>query len=280
MSAGFAKSIRSGLIAASVVAIALLLGSTQAGAWELTVCADSSSPPFSSRDETGFENRIAQILADELGGTVSYVWVPENRVLIYMFLREGDCDVVMGVPDGTGTVLATVAYYRSPYVFVQRSGEAYTIQTFDDAELLDLRIGVFPSDSPAHHALLRRGLADNIILETLDLVGGEADPVDVVLAAVADGTIDIAVLWGPAGGYQAARQSVELTVTAVPPFEPPFIPMFINMVAGVRLGDEFLRDRLDVAIVNRWDDIQTVLDDMGIPRMDLVPPVLTLGDSR
>jgi hypothetical protein len=56
--------------------------------------------------------------------------------------------------------------------------------------------------------------------------------------------------------------------------------MFINMVAGVRHGDEFLRDMVDIAIVNRWDDIQAVLDDMDIPRMDLVPPVLTLDEPR
>ena len=272
--------VKLGACAIVAASLAPFLSVSEAAAWDLKVCADSTAPPFSTEAGTGFENRIAEIIADELGATVSYIWVPENRIVTYNFLREGDCDLVMGAADGTAAVLATIAYYRSPYVFVQRADEDYVVATFDDAILHDLNIGVMPSDSPAHHALLRRGLDENIILETLDLVIGRADPFESIVAALVDGTIDVAVVWGPPGGYQANRQETDLIITPVPPFEPPFIPMFINMVAGVRHGDEFLRDMVDVAIVNRWEDIQAVLDDMDIPRMDLVPPALTLDDPR
>ena len=247
---------------------------TQASAWELVVCANQNAPPFSTIEETGFENRIAEIVAEELGATLTYIWTPLARG--FELLREGNCDLVMGVPDGTNAVLATVAYYRSPYVFIYKSADAYGIQTFDDPLLGQLRIGVMPSDSPAHHALMRRGMANNVILGTLDFAEGGGNPFANVIAALADDTIDIAVVWGPAGGYFAAQQPVEMTVTAVPPFEPPLIPMYLNMVAGVRHGDEFLRDLVDIALVQRWDDIQAVLDEMDIPRMNLVAPIVTL----
>ena len=259
--------------AALVVSIASL-PATQANAWDLVVCADRNSPPFSTFEQTGFENRVAEIVAEELGATLTYVWAPLARG--FEFLREGDCDLVMGIPDGTDAVLATVAYYRSPYVFIYKSEDAYGIQTFDDPLLQDLRIGVMPSDSPAHHALLRRGLGGNVIMGTLDFVQGGGSPFANVIAALAEGAIDLAVVWGPSGGYFAQQQPIEMTVTAVPPFEPPLIPMYLNMVAGVRHGDEFLRDLIDVALVERWDDIQAVLDEMDIPRMNLVAPIITL----
>lgn len=266
------KSLRR-FVAATFLSIAAL-APAQANAWDLVICADRNSPPLSTFEETGFENRIAQILAEELGATVSYLWSPLSRSL--EFLREGNCDLVMGVPDGTDAVLGTLTYYRSPYVFIYRSEDALGVQTFDDPVLGDLRIGVMPSDSPAHHALLRRGLDDNVILGTLDFAQGGGNPFENAVAALADDVIDIAVVWGPAGGYFANQQPVEMTVTPVPPFEPPLIPMYLNMVAGVRHGDEFLRDLIDIALVERWDDIQAVLDEMDIPRMNLVAPIITL----
>lgn len=265
------------------VLTALFLGTatltaTNAKAWELVICADLNAPPFSSRDETGFENQVAQIIAEELDATVTYVWGPLARS--FEFLREGDCDAVMGIPDGTDAVLGTITYYRSPYVFIYRSSDDYGLRTFDDPILRELKIGVMPSDSPAHHALLRRDLGANVILGTLDFATGNDRPFENVIAALVDGTIDVAVVWGPSGGYYAAQAPVEMTVTPVPPFEPPLIPMYLNMVMGVRHGDEFLRDMLDVAIVQRWDDIQAVLDELEIPRMDLVAPIITLDTGE
>jgi quinoprotein dehydrogenase-associated probable ABC transporter substrate-binding protein len=254
----------------------MMMGATQARAWELIVCADSNALPFSNRDETGFENKLAQIIADEIGATITYYWVANRREASLERLRQGVCDVILGQPDGAGAVISTLTYYRSPYVFVQRANEDYTVQTFDDDVLRNLRLGVFPNDSPAHHALERRGLGDNIIIDETNLPQGGVDPFEPIIGAVADGTIDVAVVWGPAAGYYAAKEGVPLTVTPVPPFEPPLIPMYINMTAGVRIGDEFLRDLIDVAIVNRWNDIQALLDEEGIPRMDLPAPILTL----
>ena len=259
-----------------VLAISATTTAAEGRAWEFVVCADPNASPFSNRDETGFENRIAHVLADEMGAVLEFFWIPQVRTQMTQALREGRCDVIIGLADGGGGVLATIAYYRSPYVFVYRSDEDYEIATFDDPILRDLRIGVQPIESPAHQALLRRDLRDNITMETQVFLGGPGDPLEPMIAAVAGKQIDVLVTWGPAAGYYADRQPVSLTVTAAPPFEPPIIQMFINMVAGVRLGDDSLRDRLDIAIVNRWGDIQSVLDDANIPRMPLAPPVLTI----
>lgn len=246
--------------------------------WELIVCADSNAPPFSHRDGTGFEVEIAEILAEEVGASLSFNFFPAQQQLMNEQLRIGACDVIMGVPEGGGALISTLAYYRAPYVFVQRAGEEYDIRTLDDPMLQDLRIGVQPIDSPAHQALLKRGLSESIVLEVQYLFEDAEDPLEPIIAAVADGEIDIAVVWGPAAGYYAEQLGENVVVTPLPPFDPPFTPMFINMTAGVRLGDVALRDLLDVAIVNRWDDIQNALARYSIPVMQMAPPILTLEE--
>ena len=273
-----------GRILSAAIVTAVSLSAVTAGAespvWELVVCADPSARPTSHRDETGYDNRVAKVLADELGARLTFHWIPQERTLMSDALRTGVCDAVVGVAEGTGWVLTTLIYYRGPCVFVYRTNEDYGVFTFDDPILRDLRIGIQPVDSPPNHALMTRGLGGNIIIETRYLLGaGREDPLETIVAAVAEGDIDVAVMWGPAAGFYAGRQSVELTVTPTPPFEPPLIQMYINIAIGVRFGDEGLRDLLDIAIVNRRDEIQMIFAEARIPTMPLVPPILTL-DSR
>ena len=48
--------------------------------WDtLKVCADPNNLPFSNRNEQGFENKLAQIWARELGVDVEYTWFPHRR---------------------------------------------------------------------------------------------------------------------------------------------------------------------------------------------------------
>ena len=276
MHSGHGRAGASLVAAACILAISLASSWAQPSKWELVVCADPNTPPFSVRDGSGFENRIADIIADEIGATLGYYWVRQAQALINDALRSGACDVIFGLAEGAGAVLTTLTYYRSPYVFVYRADADYDIFTFDDPILRELRIGV-GTDSPAHLALFSRGLDGNIAVETQYLLAGIAnDVLERIVSAVAVGDIDVAVVWGPGAGYYASRHPVNLTLTAVPPFDPPAVQMYINIVAGVRLGDEDLRDLLDVAIVNRWDEIQAALDAYDIPRMPLTPPILTI----
>jgi mxaJ protein len=121
---------------------------------------------------------------------------------------------------------------------------------------------------------MRRDLGEAI--EEFNYVGGAEHPLAPAIEAVANNEIDVAIVWGPAAGYYAARQDVELVVQPVPPFDPPFTPMYVNISIGVRLGDESLRDAIDIALTNRWDDIYAVLEEYNIPTMPLPQPTLTI----
>ncbi len=246
----------------------------------MRVCADPNYMPFSNRELAGYENKIAEILADELEAELTYVWWPQTPSMISDVLREGECDMIMGVPDSVKALLPTLAYYQSPYVFVYRASSDYEITSFDDPVLADLRLGVQSTNDRPHGAFGKRGLADNVVLQYFSRPRHEQGPFAPLIEAVADGEIDVAVPWGPAGGYFAARQPVELTVTPTPIFDFPFTPMFISVVIAVRRGDEALRDRLDLALAARWDDIQTVLEEYHVPMIPIARPVGSLAGGQ
>ena len=59
-------------LAALAVLIMFFVGSRAGGAErELRVCADPNNLPFSNEREEGFENRIAELVADELDAELS-----------------------------------------------------------------------------------------------------------------------------------------------------------------------------------------------------------------
>ena len=252
------------------------------GSWEMRVCADPGTLPFSNRQEEGFENRIAEIIADELGANLTYDWFPQGPDMITFRLRAGHCDLIIGVPDSSDGLLTTVTYYRSPYVFVYRKDSGFEVETFDDEILHELEIALQNVGIPPHEALLNRGLDENIVDDYLE---GEprlgAGRSRAVMDAVVEGEVDLALVWGPVAGYFAGQADAELVVRPVQPqFEPPFITQSFPMTMGVRLGDDALRDLLDVAIANRWDDIQQVLANYDVVVQQSPQPVLgTLTDD-
>jgi mxaJ protein len=256
--------------------LATAAGLSQASAWEMRVCADPSILPFSDDNRAGFENRIAEAMAASLGAELTFVWWPQAPTMFDDQLRQGNCDIVMGVPDGAGGVETTISYYRSPFVFVYRTDDpAHHINMFDDPRLREMEVGVQPADGPAFNALQVRNLGDNITREFQYIAGAE-EPLRFAFDAVANGEVDAVITWGPAAGYYAQLIG-NLTVAPVdPPFEPPFIPMFINMAIAVRLGDESLRDLLDLALADTWTEIYQILDEYKVPYMDLARPTRTI----
>jgi quinoprotein dehydrogenase-associated probable ABC transporter substrate-binding protein len=264
-----------------VLALALLLGTAAlAQSWEMRVCAEPHNLPFSNDALEGFENRIALILAEELDAQAVFVWIdpPLARIRDHL-IQTGECDVLMAISDGHPGYLNTVAYYRSIYSFFYLADSGLDIDSFDDERLADLRIGVQVPDgggiSPVTQALGARGLIPCQVTFVADL--SREDPLLELPQAVLDGEIDLAVVWGPIAGYAAMQSAEEVIVKPVSPeIEMPFLPMFFSITVGVRPGDEALRDELNVAIANRWEEIQQVLEDYGVPRLDLPVPVAVL----
>jgi mxaJ protein len=257
----------------------LLIGTTvlachpRKPAGELRVCSDPNNLPFSNERRQGFENRLAELLAAELQETVRYTWWAERRGFIRNTLNAGQCDLVMGLPPGTGGVLTTQPYYRSTYVFVSQRDRQLHIASLDDPILRRLKIGVQLvgddyANTPPVHALSRRGIVKNIV--GFRVVGdySEANPPARIIDAVATGDVDVAIAWGPLAGYFAKKSRVPLALTPVlPAVDPPGLRFTFEIALAVRKDQPRLQQQLDSILVKRRAGIDSILTEYGVPRV-------------
>jgi mxaJ protein len=254
-----------------ILALALCIAKAQAGERELRVCADPNNLPFSSDRSDGFENKIAELVARDLGASLQYTWWAQRRGFVRNTLREGLCDLIIGVPAGYDPVLTTRPYYRSTYVFVSRKNLGLTVDSFDDPRLRTLRIGVHlmgddGANAPPAHALSRRGIIANVVGYPIYGDYNDPNPPARLIDAVAAGDIDVAIAWGPLAGYFAPRAKTPLQLIPVAaPGDPPGLRFSFAITMGVRKGENVFRDELDQLIERRQQEIQTILRAYGVP---------------
>ncbi|HJP84786.1 MAG TPA: substrate-binding domain-containing protein [Gemmatimonadaceae bacterium] len=245
---------------------------------QLRVCADPNNLPFSNDKQQGFENRIAELVARDLGAKLSYVWWAQRRGFVRNTINQNQCDVLIGVPASFERTRPTIPYYRSTYVFVTRRDRHLKITSFDDRQLKRLRIGVQligddGINTPPAHALSNRGIIRNVRGYSVYGDYRQPNPPARIVDAVANGEIDVAVVWGPLAGYFARREPVALDLTPVSPqIDLPFLPFVFDISMGVRRGNDTLRERLNAVIERRRVDIDRILDQYGVPRVDVGQP--------
>ena len=253
---------------AIVVSSCVLLGTT---ARPIRVCADPNNMPFSNAKGQGFENAIAELIARDLRRPLTYFWSPQRRGFVRNTLAAARCDVMIGVPVQYDRVQSTRAYYRSTYAFVSRRDRHLRVRSFDDVRLKALRIGIQITgddynNPPAAQALAARHLSENVRGYTVYGDYSTPDPQREVVDAVADGRVDIAVVWGPFAGYYARREAAAIDVVPLSAErDGPGIAFAFDIAMGVRRGDRTLRDALDAVIVRRQTEIRRILTSYGVP---------------
>ena len=239
-----------------------------AGPNTLRVCADPNNLPFSNERGEGFENRLAKLVAADMGEKVEFVWWSARKGLVKNTLDEGRCDVLMGVPAALESVSATAPYYRSTYVFVSRQERHLKIDSLNDERLAKWKIGIHivgNDYAPPAWVLSRRGLSANVVGYSLFGAYGEQDPPARLIDAVVAGDVDVAIVWGPLAGYFARHSKVPLEVTPVSPANYLAVPFVFEMAMGVQKGNDSLRAALNQALQRRCAEVQAVLHDYGVP---------------
>jgi mxaJ protein len=246
-----------------------IAGATQAP--PLRACADPNNMPFSNAKGEGFENKIAELAARDLGRPLAYFWSPQRRGFVRNTLSAGRCDVMIGVPARFDRVQSTRPYYRSSYAFVVRRDRHLRVRSFDDVRLKGLTIGIQITgddynNPPAAQALAARHLAGNVRGYTVYGDYSKADPQREIVDAVADGRVDIAVVWGPFAGYYARRQPAAIDVVPVSAdADGPGLVFAFDIAMGVRREDRALRDALNAIILRRRGEIRRILTSYGVP---------------
>lgn len=239
-----------------------------AEAKELRVCGDPDNLPFSNKQREGFENKIAEVIAKEVGAELTYYWWPHQRGLIRNTLRAGQCDVLISVPQGWEPVLWTRPYYRSGYVIVYPKAKGHKITSLDDPVLKQLKIGVYVNSPPAE-ALAEKGIVKNMVgYNPLDY---QQDRPGKIIEDLIAGEIDVAVVWGPVAGYAVKKLNASsLELIPLQDGKDPGTPFTFEFSMGVREGNKALKAQLEEALSKRQAEIQKILEDYGVPLLPLL----------
>jgi mxaJ protein len=250
----------------AALVFALALSAHAAAPDALRVCADPDNLPYSRDDGSGFENRIAQLAADDLKLPLEYEWLPDRRGFVRKTLGAQKCDVIIGVPVQFERTATTHPYYRSSYVLVERARDTVPIVSLDDPRLSRLRIGVqlIGNDlaaSPPGELLAHHGHTANVRGFP---IAGDTPSAQRAVDALAGGEIDAALLWGPQAAYFARRSPVPMRIARIE--APPEAHFEFAIAMGVRRADKDLRERLDDFIRRRQPDIDRILAEYGVPR--------------
>jgi ABC-type amino acid transport substrate-binding protein len=159
-------------------------------------------------------------------------------------------------------------------MFVTRRDRTLNIESFDDPQLKAKKIGVQLvgddyANSPPAHALSNRGIIRNVV--GYSVVGDyrQANPPARIVEAVANGDIDVAIVWGPLAGYFASKQKHALALKPVSPqVDLPFLPFVFDISVAVRRGETKFKEEIESILDRRRNEVQKILDRYGIPRVE------------
>lgn len=240
---------------------------------EFKVCADPENMPYSNNKQEGFEDKIAEVLAKDLGKKLAFTYAYSRQGFYRNTLGANRCDVVMGTNSDSDLMRTSKPYYRAGHVYVWRKESNFNITDWSSPDLRKGFIGVVDK-SPATIPMDDNGLIANArpyrIQRDLNL------PSSYLIDDLAKGDIDIAIAWGPIGGYFAKQSKIPMVVVPTPEYETQNAKgkNYWNISIGVRKKDKERMAMIQGALDRNQDKINKILDDYGIPHVPVVE-----GDS-
>lgn len=233
----------------------------------LRVCADPRNLPFSNQNGEGFENKLAELVAQKLGKSLSYAWYPQAPGFVRNTLGAYKCDVIMGYPQGNDLVQSTNPYYRTAYALMFRPASGLEgADTLTDPRLKSKHIGIVAGTPPAT-LLAVNGLMPNAKPYPLVIDTRVDSSAEAMMTDLAAGAIDAGVLWGPMAGYYAMKAKEPVTVVPLTKeHSGPRLAYYITM--GVRGADQEWKRLLNRLIAENQPEINRLLASFGVPLLD------------
>jgi len=256
---------RAAMLAPASLAILAASAAVAGRTGPLRVCADPGNMPFSNNRGEGIENKIAEVLARNLGTWVQYYYRPGiERGMTRTTLYAEECDVMFDMPVDSERVLVTTPLYRTTFVLASRSDRGITIRNLDDPRLKRLKVGVYQTSA------IRQALADHDVRNvSIHYLSHDADLVPEDQPAyqvqeVVDGKLDIAAVWGPFAGYYKVMKHAPIALQPVNLMEDA-VPLEYDLAVAVRTSDKDLQAQLDRALHAEREAIRSILTDFGVP---------------
>ncbi len=263
-----------------------LVANTPINGPELKVCTAKNELPYSNDQGEGFENRLARFMAAKLNRKLKNVYWTDPRYFVRDQLQKGECDVVMGVDAGDPRLATSVPYYRSAYVFISREQDDLALANWDSDVLQKARRIAFIPSTPAEVMLKKIGRYHDMFNYNKELVGFKSrrnqyvkyEPATLV-ADVASGKAEVAVLWAPSAARYVKNSQTPLTMTVIPDnntrADGEKVDFHYNTAMGVRQDDRALLQQLNQFIQQNQRQINVLLEDEGIPLLPLTDDYLT-----
>jgi len=249
----------------------------------LKVCAPPFNLPMSDKDESGYENKIARLFAEQLKLPLEYTWFPQRMGFIRATLKNNEtddgsykCDLVMGVVDNFELAATTRPYLRSSWAMVYVKGRGLDfIQTQEDlanlteAQKGKLRIGIW-DQGPTTDWVYKLGLMD--YATPYPIMSGDArqGPGHIIEGDLVADKVNLTFAWGPIAGYLAKKaKSHDLVV--IPLHNEPGLKFDYQISMAVRHPDGEWRAQVNRLIEKNQAAIEGILDEYGVPRLPLLP---------
>ena len=272
----------------TALALGLGLASAQAEQATLKVCSAENEMPYSNKDGDGFENKLAQYIAQQMGRKLEIVSWTDPRYFIRDYVDKGLCDVVMGVDHGDPRLYTTVPYYRSGYVFVSREKDGLDLQNWDSEALKKAQRIAFVPGTPAETMLRSIGRYNDMFNYQHELAGFKSKrnqyvkyENDKLVNEVASGKAEVAVLWGPAAARYVKSAATPLTMTVIPDnnkrSDGEKVGFHYSTAIGVRKGEVALLEQLNKLIRDKQDEIAELLEAEGIPLLEEPETALSMN---
>lgn len=230
----------------------------------LRVCADPSNLPFSNRKKEGFENRIAELVADELGIPLAYTWFPQTMGFVRLTLRARRCDLIIGISAAHELVQNTNPYYSSVFAIVQHKDAGYDIKSLGDDALRNLKIGVVAGTPPVD-VLLEKELMDRVTPYHLRRADIRYSPVAQLGQDLLDKKVDVAVMWGPLAGKLVSDNAEALKLAPLTADNTQRHRLIFPITMGIRRGELQWRRELNRVLRRSKDKINAILNSYNVP---------------
>jgi quinoprotein dehydrogenase-associated probable ABC transporter substrate-binding protein len=230
-------------------------------------CADPRNLPFSNEAGEGFENKIAEVFAKKLGKGLAYAFYPGATGFVRNTLNAQRCDVMLGVAVGDDLVQPTNPYYRTAYAAAYpQSGPLAGLDTLTDPRLKTAKIGVVAGTPPVTY-LAVNGLLGQIKSYALMVDTRYDSPTAQMMDDLDRGVIDVALVWGPIGGYYSGKAKTPLALA--PLVKETGGPKMVYRIAmGVRHSDQNWKRDLNKLIQQNRAEIDGILRSYRVPLLD------------